>query len=161
MDKKDFAELMKIMFVAYGKDPQKDRMAVYYEFLKEFPIRELEQTVRSLIKTSKTVPTIEEITDAMYPIPNEAEIWNDINQSFQLGTKPVLELSRIIRKDCPNLGQKTPDEARKAVHFSYVYNANEYKKALKSGMEYLPDRETRKENLGTGHISGFLEIKNA
>jgi hypothetical protein len=66
-DLKAFSNIMATAYRAFGdKEPDQARLAIYFDFLKDIPIRTIGDAVNKILMTRKysSVPTIAEIRDA-------------------------------------------------------------------------------------------------
>jgi hypothetical protein len=72
---KQFFNIMATAYKAFGeKEPDQARLAIYFDFLKDIPIRTIEDAMNKILRTRKysSVPTIAEILEAA--TGGEAEI---------------------------------------------------------------------------------------
>ena len=62
-DRKRFAEAMALMAIAIDREPSAERTEVYWRFLKDLPIQQIERAIQHIIKNKKipTFPTLGEI----------------------------------------------------------------------------------------------------
>lgn len=78
MEKSDLKQFFNIMATAYKafgeKEPDQARLAIYFDFLKDIPIRVIEDAMNKILRTRKysSLPTIAEIRDAA--LGGDAEI---------------------------------------------------------------------------------------
>lgn len=74
-DMKQFFNIMATAYKAFGeKEPDQARLAIYFDFLKDIPIRTIEDAMNKILRTRKysSVPTIAEILEAA--LGGEADI---------------------------------------------------------------------------------------
>jgi len=137
---------LKRLFYAYGGKLNEEQIAVYYDYLKDYDVEKFNNVVDSLIRKCVKLPSIGEIIDSFHEseIPSEAEVWYDLKKHFENRDKIKHELSWIIKKDVPNLGLMSPEEARKQVYFSYKSHSQKMLESIKIGEKYLPTIERPK-----------------
>ena len=68
-----FAKTLKIASVAMDKSPDPDQLAVYWEFLKEYPIEQIEGAMMHCIKNNRWFPKICEIISLIEPAERSIE----------------------------------------------------------------------------------------
>lgn len=61
MDKKEFANIMKYLAVAYGKEINQDTLVVWYQFFKDYSIEEFKNGVVKAINELAFMPSIAQI----------------------------------------------------------------------------------------------------
>lgn len=63
MTQKEFADSMGYLGLAYSKEFTQQEIMLYYDFLKEYTDETLTNAIKSIIKTSKFLPKINELID--------------------------------------------------------------------------------------------------
>ena len=72
--KNEIIDVLRILYTAYDKQPDKDIASVYINTLDDLPAFALEQAAYKHIKTSKWFPKVGELRELALRVPNEAEI---------------------------------------------------------------------------------------
>lgn len=83
MDKEKFVKIMTYMCVAYNKELTKEQLDVWYSFLKDYTVDELNTAVKALINTEKHLPTIAHIKEQIAKnkttsIPDAEDEWQEV-----------------------------------------------------------------------------------
>jgi hypothetical protein len=77
--RKEFREIMAVMFLAYRKPLDSEATDIYYRFLKNNPMDKIKKAVADIVTTSRHFPSIAEIMEAMVEDEaSEVEIRADI-----------------------------------------------------------------------------------
>ena len=97
----EVVKVMAMMFGAFGQGNDINRIKIYAQFLKSFPVGVVEKAVQKVILNCKFLPTIAELTEAIKELSGTAnedlrvktweEAWNEIQrkmQSTQWGKTP-------------------------------------------------------------------------
>ena len=81
-----FANLMNTLGIVFGETITKERVAVYYEHLSDFPIAEIEMGIKRIIRERKynKLPTIAGIIEKITGTTEEFAIkaWAELSQKF-------------------------------------------------------------------------------
>lgn len=152
-DTKQFFNVMATAYKAFGeKEPDQVRLAIYFDFLKDIPIRALEDAMNKILRTRKysSVPTIGEIRDAALGGDAEDEAaaltaWSRavrlISRSQYGDGDPVLEEAIVLAfGSWSRFGETELEmEASDRKHFIACFKSIEHKRrerlALNGGVE--------------------------
>lgn len=86
MDKEKFLKIITYMGLAYNKEFTKEQIEVWYSFLKNYTVEELNMSVKQLISTEKYLPTIAHIKEQIVKnktndIPDAEDEWQEVLNS--------------------------------------------------------------------------------
>ena len=80
MDKEKFLKIITYMGVVYNKEFTEEQVEIWYSFLKDYSVEELNNAVKYLINTEKFLPTIAHIKEViakskLSEMPEAEEEW--------------------------------------------------------------------------------------
>ena len=156
MNKKEFKQVMAILFSAYQKAPDKVLSDTYFVLLKNYLIEDLREAVVNHIKVDKWFPSVSQLIDMMFPIEcTEVECRTDIINAASDGKmeKLVYDISRQIVRELGwfNCGQMSPSDLGNAIHYRYKDVADHWMACKTQGREFtLPGARTSKKLASTG-----------
>ena len=151
MDKKEFKQVLAILFSAYQKVPDRTLSDTYFVLLKNYPIEDLREAAINHIKSDKWFPSVAQLINLMFPIEcTELECRTDIVKAVTNGDKDkiIFDISKQIVRELGwfNCGQMTPGDLVNAIHYRYGDVTDHWMACKTQGKEFtLPGVKTLKK----------------
>lgn len=164
MDRKQFREVMVLLFSSYGKQPDPMVADSYYNFLKHLDLDTFKQAIDNLIRTCQFFPSVSQILDEVVNDGiDESMIRADIIKAIRdCGSykTPTFnhDISKAIVNDLGwgNICRMNMEDLNNQIHYRFVPTHKNWLESRKNGVEFLPS--PYKALLSTKRGGGFKKL---
>ena len=142
--RKEFREIMAVMFVAYRKPLDSEATDIYYRFLKKHPMDKLKKAVADIISTSKHFPSIAEMMEIMVEdeaseMDIRADIMNAISE-YGVYNNPRFkyQISGAVVDDIgwQAMCKMTREDLNDMIHYRYEPILSTWRECQKKGLPF-------------------------